>query len=158
MSSSAALALAAAPMIIESDLLGSLAVEPEELLTFAAGIFGFPDCRQFVLVPAEREGLFWLQSVEHRPLAFLLADPFHFFPDYAVDLGAAERAELGVQDASEVAILSIVTLPRTRAERPTTNLQGPLVFNMSNRLGRQLAIAEPEWGLRREIDLAAAQA
>ncbi|HEX7239812.1 MAG TPA: flagellar assembly protein FliW, partial [Longimicrobiaceae bacterium] len=122
MSPNAALALAHDRRMttVHSDLLGALDVPDEEVIAFPSGLFGFPECRSFVLVPAAREGMYWLQSVEHGTLAFLLVDPFLFFDGYAVDLGTAERAELEVRDASDVMVLTIVTLPGSREELPTT--------------------------------------
>lgn len=155
MSPNAALALAfdAPAMTVKSDLLGPLSVAPEEVIAFPSGLFGFPECRRFVLVPGAREGTYWLQSAEHGALAFLLVDPFLFFHDYAVDLGATDRAELEVEDASDVLVLTIVTLPRTRREPPTTNLQGPVAFNLRTRRGKQVAISERDLGLRVPVDL-----
>jgi len=140
-------------MTVHSDLLGPLTVAPEDVVRFPSGLFGFPECREFVLVPGSREGTYWLQSVEHGTLAFLLVDPFLFFDDYAVDLGAADRAELEVEEASDVMVLTIVTLPRTRREPPTTNLQGPLALNLRSRKGKQVAISERDLGLRVPVDL-----
>jgi flagellar assembly factor FliW len=159
MSPPAALAYAlAATMTIQSDLLGTLHVEPGELLDFADGIFGFPDCHRFALVATEREGMYWLQSADHSTLAFLLIDPFLHFEGFEVELGAAERAELGADEPADVAILSIVTLPPSRAERPTANLQGPLAVNLRTRRALQLALAESRWGVRCAVDLAKATA
>lgn len=154
MSAAAALAYdASTRMIVASDLLGPLEVDADEVIRFPAGLFGFPDCREFVLVPAERDGLFWIQSVEHGTLAFLLADPFLHFEGYAVDLPAADRAELAVEDAADVVLLAIVTLPRSRAESPTANLQGPIAINLRHRRAKQLALADSAHGLRSPIHL-----
>lgn len=155
MSPDSALALAphAPAMTVHSELLGPLAVAPEEVVAFPSGLFGFPECRGFVLVQGGRAGTYWLQSAEHGALAFLLVDPFLFFDDYAVDLGPADRAELEVEAASDVMVLTIVTLPRTRREPPTTNLQGPLALNLRTRRGKQVAVSEREWGLRVPVDL-----
>ena len=158
MSPNAALALVEEPAVarqvaVRSELLGHLAVAEESIFTFPEGMFGFPECRHFVLVPAGREGLYWLQSSEHATLVFLLADPFLFFRGYAVELGAGDRADLGVADAAEVAVLAIVTLPQRRTEMPTANLQGPVALNFRARLGRQLALGESEWGVRSQLDL-----
>ena len=163
MSPNAALALAdepaaAAGLAVTSNLLGALAVPAESVFTFPAGMYGFPECRRFALVPGGREGLFWLQSLEHATLIFLLADPFHFFPDYAVELSSGDRAELQVTAAADVALLCVVTLPRTRDEAPTANLQGPVALNVVSNLGRQLALAESGWGVRRELELGASAA
>jgi len=150
----AALALATdSRMIVSSDLLGPLDVGLDEIIRFDAGIFGFPECRDFVLVPAEQDGLYWLQSSEHSTLAFLLVDPFAYFDGYAVDLTLPDRADLGARDAAEVAILAIVTLPRTRSGTPTANLQGPIALNLSARRGKQIALSDSDFGVRRPLDL-----
>ena len=137
-----------AAIAISSQLLGSVTVPATAMFTFPTGLFGFPECRRFALVPAARDGLFWLQSAEHSALTFLLVDPFSHFPSYSVELGAQDRLELGVQDASDIAMLCIVTLPRTRDERPTANLQGPLAINVRNGLGRQVATEQEQYGVR----------
>lgn len=144
-------------MIVHSDILGPLTISEEEILRFPAGLYGLPDCRSFVLLPAEREGLYWLQSVEHGPLAFVLADPFLFFPGYSAELSAAELAELKADEASQVAILAIVTLPPSREEHPTANLQGPLALNLAAGIGKQLALQESELGVRHPLDLRRAE-
>ena len=138
---------------VASELLGELAVPAESIFTFPVGLFGFPECRRFALVPTGRAGMFWLQSLEHRALAFLLVDPFPHFAGYTVELGAGDRVELAVRDAADVAVLSIVTLPHRRDEPPTANLQGPIALDVRGRLGRQLALGENGWGVRRPLDL-----
>jgi len=138
---------------VESDLLGPLTVPARGILTFPSGMFGFPECRRFALVSAGRDGLFWLQSLEHATLAFLLADPFQFFPTYAVELSAGDRTELAVTEAADVAVLCVVTLPRRKDEAPTANLQGPVALSFRSGLARQLALGESTWGTRRALDL-----
>ena len=135
-------------MTIASDLLGPVEVEQNELFRFPQGLFGFPDCSSFVLLGAEREGLFWLQSAEFSTLTFLLVDPFPLFPGYAVDLTDADLADLRVEAADEVSILAIVTLPGSMEEMPTANLQGPLALNMRTRTAKQIVLEEDEFGTR----------
>ena len=142
---------APATVTVTSDLLGIVAPAPESTFTFPVGMFGFPECRRFALLSAGRPGMFWLQSLEHTALTFLLADPFQFFDGYAVELGAGDRAELQLHDdvnADDVAVLVIVTLPRTRDELPTANLQGPVAISFASHIGRQLAVADGAWGVR----------
>jgi len=144
------------PMIIESDLLGPIEVDAEDLIHFADGLLGFPECRDFVLLPASRGGLYWLQSVEQAPLAFLLADPFLFCPGYSVELGPAECSDLEASEASDIVILSIVTLPRRDQTVVTTNLQGPLAINLARGRGRQVVLSDSVFGVRSVIELDAA--
>jgi flagellar assembly factor FliW len=140
-------------MIVKSDLLGSLEVEEIDVFHFPLGLFGFPDTHDFVLLPVESSGLYWLQSTEHSALAFLLVDPFLHFNSYSVDIGAADLKELNAVESSTVAILAIVTLPSSRSEKPTANLQGPVAFNFQARRARQLAIQHSEFDVRCAFDL-----
>ncbi len=94
---------------IESQLLGQLTVAEDQRVTFPTGLYGFPEARDFVLLPTPRTGLFWLQSVQHSPLTFLLVDPFQVFGAFHVDLSDSEVAPLGSQTASDLLVLSIVT-------------------------------------------------
>lgn len=137
---------------VASDLLGTLSVESSAVLTFPKGLLGFPECRDFVLLPSEREHVYWLQSVEYSSLAFLLVDPFVFFDGYTVDLATTELIRRpGGPD--EVSLLAIVTLPRSPDERPTANLQGPIVIDVSTAQGQQLVIADSSHGIREPFDL-----
>lgn len=145
-------------MDVSSDLLGPISVPAQETFTFSEGLLGFPDARSFVLVPAERDGFFWLQSVEFSALTFLLADPFPLVEGFYVELTDAEVGVLEPEDGSEIAVLAILTLPRSDDDAPTVNLQGPLVLNMRRGLGRQLVVQESKWGVRWSLDLGAGSA
>lgn len=144
---------AASHVTVRSDLLGPIVVPATSLLAFDAGLFGFPECRSFVLVPTAREGLFWLQSADHAALAFLLVDPFTACDGYAVDLNAGDLHDLRASASSDVAVLAIVTLPGNRTDKPTANFQGPLAINLSASRGKQLAIGDNQYGVRYEIEL-----
>jgi flagellar assembly factor FliW len=156
---SSSLAFAHVPthtMTVSSDLLGQIEIDPSEILHFPAGLFGFPECRSFILLKSEQEDLYWLQSLEHSALTFLLLDPFNHFPGYSVELLAPDLRDLQARKAPEVLILAIVALPQTRSGLPTANLQGPLAINAAARLGKQLAISDSPFGLRCEFSLGAA--
>ena len=144
------------PVIVPSDVLGPLTVAPAELLHFPQGLYGFPDCRSWVLVPTKRDGLFWLQSTEHAPLAFLLVDPFTHFPGYAVDLSAADLARVGTSEPSEIIVLAVVTVG-SRGALPTANLQGPVVLNMRERHGFQIVLSVEGYGVREPFAIEAAE-
>ena len=157
MSSNAALALAEQPgagssIVVRSEVLGEVTLPAASVLSFPSGLFGFPECRRFALVPSGRDGMYWLQSLEHSALVFLLADPFIFFDGYSVELGASDRRDLCAQGADDVAVLAIVTLPRGGDAKPTANLQGPVALNMVMGVGRQLAVPDGGWGMRCEFE------
>ena len=142
------------PATVVSQVLGALQVAPEQVLLFPEGLLGFPACREFVLVPAGRDGLFWLQSLEHGALTFLLADPFRFVPGYAVELPPDESPTPASEDARDVMVLAILTLPQSRSELPTANLQGPVVLDLRHRRGRQVVLPDAAHSLRQPVDIA----
>jgi len=137
---------------VQSDLLGPLTVATDAVLTFPRGLLGFPECRQFVLLPSEREHVYWLQSVEYATLAFLLIDPFVFFSGYTVDLAASDLGKVATSP-DEVMILSIVTLPGAHSTAPTANLQGPVVLNTATRNGYQAVFSDGQYGIREAFSL-----
>jgi flagellar assembly factor FliW len=136
------------PLTIASDLLGSLTVSPAELVRFPGGLYGFPECRTFVLAPAAREGLFWLQSADYSTLSFLLADPFAFFPAYHIDLDDVDITRLGTNDPQHILVLSIVTMPSAAGEPCTANLHAPILINMRDRHAHQSIRGDEGHGIR----------
>ena len=138
---------------VASDLLGAIELPADALYTFAAGLYGFEAARRFALVPAGREGLFWLQSAEERGLVFLLADPFHWYPDYAADLPDAELAALGRTGDGPVGVLAIVTLSGQPGEAASVNLRAPVVLEPTHRQGRQLVLRDEGLGVREPLAL-----
>ncbi len=139
-------------VVFESKLLGSLAVPEHQIFDFHQGLFGFETAHRFALLPAERDAFYWLQSQEFEALTFLLIDPFICVEGYAVDLGPKEIGELMPEDASEIAVLAILTLPSVRGETATANLQGPIALNYKKLVGKQLALESP-YGIRFPVEL-----
>lgn len=149
----AAVALQIPPsLVVASELLGPVTVEADAVLRFPAGILGFPDCRSFALLAPEREHVYWLQSTEQPSLAFLLVDPFVHFDGYAVDLAATPLVRAAASP-DHVLVLSIVTLPLDPSERPTANLQGPVVIDIARREGHQVVLPDGTRGIREPFSL-----
>jgi flagellar assembly factor FliW len=145
--------LADSPLRVASDLLGEVEVPGDALFEFPDGLPGFERCRWFALVPAGREGLFWLQSCEASALVFLLADPFHWMGRYEVEVAPAELEAIGATGPDEVAILAIVTLPPAPGESASANLRAPVLLGTSARRGRQLVRSDDRYGVREPLAL-----
>jgi len=137
----------AAVPTIASTLLGPLEVDPEARLRFDAGLYGFPDARDFALVPAGRQGLWWLQSADEPALALLLADPFHFFPDYAPVIEATTLQALEADDLADVLLLVLVKPGATLADM-TANLMAPILVNHRTRRAAQVVLDDSSLPLR----------
>lgn len=139
---------------VGSDLLGAIELPADALYTFPTGLYGFDAARAFAMVPAGRDGLFWLQSAEDSGLVFLLADPFHWYPTYEVDLPEPELDALGHPGGhAPIGVLSIVTLPAQRGETATVNLRAPLVLDPENRRGRQVVLRDERLSVRAPLAL-----
>ena len=116
------------------------------------GLLGLPDHQRFTLVAGAREGFYWLQSVEESGLAFVLMDPFPRFHEYSVDVGAEEQRDLGPFERSELLVLTIVTLGDGETTPTTTNLRGPIVFNLRTRRAKQLVLSDSHVDHRAAFD------
>lgn len=125
----------------------------EGTFLFPDGLLGFEDARRFILAPAHREGLYWLQSLDHSSLAFLLCDPFLFVEEFVVDLGPRELTGDFGGSREQLAVLAIVTLPGETGAQATANLQGPVLFDFDTGTARQVALADSSWGVRHPVDL-----
>jgi len=119
-------------------------LEPRQDLTFELpqGVVGLPQHRRFRLFSGARDGFYWLQSVEEPELGFVLVDPFPIFHGYAVDVSPADLRDLGPYDRSELLVLTVVTLGSGDVPRTTTNLRGPIVFNLRTHQAKQLVLSQ----------------
>ena len=88
-------------MKVQSKYFGEIDCEKEDILTFPAGLFGFEEEREFLLLPLEGSAatLLCFQSLQTPALAFVAMDPFALNPDYAPVLQAPELKALGVTES-----------------------------------------------------------
>jgi flagellar assembly factor FliW len=136
-------------LFIASRLFGPLTVPRSDVIVMPEGMLGFAGERRFIMLPAAPDGIFWLQSIDEGGLVFLLVDPFIYFPGYVVDLPDLPDPAPG----EEVAVLTIVTLPRGEAEACTANLQGPLVIHFPSRVARQVVLSDSHYHTKHPLDL-----
>lgn len=122
---------------------GTLEFEEKFVITFEQGILGFPLSSRYILFPHEKGSPFsWLQSVDEAAVAFLVVNPLDFFSDYEVVIEDADVEMLQVENADDLELLTLVTIPEGHPEEMRTNLAGPVVINASNRRGKQLLMRE----------------
>ncbi len=155
-SASAPAPAAPAGTAVASELLGPLVVPEEARFAFPAGLYGFREHHEFALLPAGRPGLWWLQATGDPVLAFLVADPFPVFPDYAPDVPEAELAQLGGGEPpapEHVAAFVIVTLPGAGAVAASANLRAPVLLDTRTRRGRQVVLPAEARGVAEPFPL-----
>jgi flagellar assembly factor FliW len=141
-------------VVLQSEVLGAITVARQDVIDFPNGLYGFPDAHTFALLRTPREGIYWLQSADYSALAFLLVDPFMYFPGYYhIDLGDSELHRLGSRSPSDLLVLCIVTMPASPRGAYTANLQAPIVFNVKARHGFQSIRPEDGFGVREPFDV-----
>ena len=139
-------------MRVETERFGTLEIEEQEILRFPFGLPGFEHLKEFFLVPVAKNPAFvWLQAVADPAVAFLLTDPFLFFPDYAVDLGDAETGLLEAAGPDELCVYAVVTIPPEGVREMTANLLGPVVINRRSRRGLQVILDGSGYSTRHRL-------
>ncbi|WP_370223783.1 flagellar assembly protein FliW [Cytobacillus sp.] len=119
---------------------GEIEISQDQVIHFSSGIPGFQDEKEFVLLPFfEDMPYFILQSGQTTELAFVVVDPYPFFPEYQYKLTEAQIESLKIEKQEDVATFVILTLKELFTDS-TANLKGPLVINVKEKLGKQLIL------------------
>ncbi len=146
-------------MRVKTKAYGEIDADERQRVSFPAGLLGFEQFKDYILLDARQKPFFYLQSVGLPELAFILIDPFLFRPDYSIDVDDEILAEIGVKDPTEVLVFAIVTVPPD-GSAVTANLMGPLIINKTNRKGMQTVLPDSRWRVKHDImaELAASKA
>ena len=139
-------------MKLHTKNFGLLEIEEEKIIAFPEGIPGFEEEKEFVIINNEDEEnpFCWLQSVNNPDLAFVIINPFLIFSDYTIDLPEAVQEKLKIEDEKDVAVYSIVVVPKD-LKKMTVNLLGPIIINVRERLGKQVILDDPRYSTKHYI-------
>ena len=110
---------------IDSPRFGTLEIASEDVIEFPNGLIGLGG-RRYAIVAHDGDGTFsWLHSIDDPSLALPVANPWHFFADYSVDL-SDEASEPITADPADVAVWVTV---RAGAELADfyANLRAPIL-------------------------------
>ncbi len=133
------------------DLFQNLVYQQEDIIQFQAGIPGFEQHKQFVLVKIPEYLPFeWLVCTDGSKLRFAIINPMLFLPDYSPNITKEQLADLQFEKPEDILLYSIVTIRDNPAES-TANLIGPLFINRTKRLGKQVIIDDDRYGTKELI-------
>jgi flagellar assembly factor FliW len=136
-------------MKVQTKAYGLIEINDRQKVSFLEGLFGFESVKDYVLIDAERQPFYWLQSLEAEHIAFIMINPFLFRPDYELNIDDDLLNDIGITKAEDALIFSIVTIP---PDGPmTANLQGPIIINRETRIGRQGILSDPRWNTKHDI-------
>lgn len=122
------------------------------MLHVPAGLLGFPDVNEYVLLDMDPDMPFkCLQAANGHDLAFVVMNPFMLMPDYQSTVEEQDLRDLDVHDQKDLCFLAILTIPHDAPEQTTANLQGPILINTKNYWAKQLALVESPYHTRHPL-------
>lgn len=142
-------------MRIESPALGSVEISDEKVLQFPAGLPGFEDCHNFVMVHQssdkedDKPDFFLLQCADKPEVAFSVTAADTLGVNYHFSLNDEEVDMLELKNPEDAIIAIIVRAPDDQHTSPASiglqaNFMAPLILNSSARKGIQKIINQLE--------------
>lgn len=133
-------------MMLPNTRFGMVEFDDADILHFEGGLVGLPDLERFILFQAKPGSPFsWLQSLDDPAMAFLVAEPSRYVPDYERDVA---RRLPGISDA---VVLATATVPPGKPRETTLNLSGPIVLDPKTRQGRQMVLDDAAYTTRYRV-------
>ncbi|ADG83627.1 protein of unknown function DUF180 [Thermincola potens JR] len=135
-------------MIVETRRFGSLEIEEKDIIFIVGGMLGFEDKNKYILLDHDQETPFkWLQSIQDPELAFVVMEPFIFYPDYEFDLPEEDVRVLGLAKPEQARVFTVLVVPED-VKKITANLKAPIVINLSNKKGKQVILTDDRYPVK----------
>lgn len=139
-------------MELNGTKFGTIQFVEDDVMTLPAGLIGFGQLRQFVLVQHREDSPFrWLQSLDEPGLAFLVTNPWIYEDSYQPDLTDEDANSLNLGEDATYSIWSTVNLRGSEAGQMTLNLAAPIVINLENRVGKQVVLEGQAYNMRHRV-------
>ncbi len=132
-------------MKIDLERLGlkNIAVDPDSVFTFPAGIAGFEQCTRFKLFHEEGKAtVFWLQSLDQQDVMFPVVTPETLDIEYQIELSDEDCALIGLADPADAAVAVIVYRDEAQGGQIAANTRSPVILNLKTRKGMQKILSE----------------
>ena len=132
-------------MKIDLERLGlkNIAVDPDSVFTFPAGIAGFEQCTRFKLFHEEGKAtVFWLQSLDQQDVMFPVVTPETLDIEYQIELSDEDCALIGLADPADAAVAVIVYRDEAQGGQIAANTRSPVILNLKTRKGMQKVLSE----------------
>lgn len=139
-------------MEISTKRFGVVEIEDDLILDFPDGLLGFSDASRFALIhPSDDSSLLWLQSIDDPNLAFVVADPTDFVPDYTVSTRPEMASDLGLKPETLDQDWQPLVICNRSEGWLTGNMLGPLMIHVESRRGLQVVLTDQKWGTKHPL-------
>ena len=117
------------------------------ILTFPDGLPGLRTETAFQLWAKHEESVFQLlESQDTDGLAFVVVNPWLFYPTYAPNIDEQSCNRLDLTSPAEAVLLAIVKFDG-ETRQAWANLQAPIVINARTQKGMQVILEDGSWPL-----------
>lgn len=132
---------------------GKMPYTQDEVITFADGIFGFAENKSYLLIRFEEEnaGILCLQNLEDTDLAFIVANPFVFAPNYQPIPAEGDLKKLGSPAMKQLLFYNICNLDEDIA-KSTINLRCPLMIHGETHQALQIILEDTRYAFKQPFD------
>lgn len=125
-------------MRVTTTRFGKIYLDKNMIIDFPSGIPGRSRLKKYFLIDY-REIIKWLHAVDAPETAFLVTNPFNFFPSYSFEISDDIEKFLGIRKPGDVAVVVLLAL---NADLVTADLKEPIVINVSNKKASQLVLKD----------------
>ncbi|MFT5443924.1 MAG: flagellar assembly factor FliW [Myxococcota bacterium] len=133
---------------VETNRFGRIEFDAQAVLHFN-GLPGFANAKRFIVIDhSETESFSWLVSVDDPELAFVIANPWHFFAGYDPAVAPRHLKSLAITEPGQ---LETVVMATFVGRKGSLNLSAPLLINSESRRGAQVILDDPRYSTREEI-------
>ena len=137
-------------MKVETTRFGEIEIEEHSILNFVEPIFGYENYSKYTIIEHNGNDMFqWLQCIENPELAFPISIPGYFnIKDYIFEIDDTTAEKIEAQDANNLMIYNIVTIPVNNPKSATINLLGPIIINTQNNKALQYVVTNSSYSSR----------
>lgn len=139
-------------MNITTKLFGEIEVDESKLITFASGIIGFPELKDFLLIHDNDSNgnIKWLQSIQEPAFAMPVINPLDVMDSYNPQVEDEFIKPLGITDESDMLVLVTITVPK-KIEEMSVNLRAPIIISGETRKANQIIVDQDEYPVKYPI-------
>ena len=136
-------------MKVNTKLFGEIEIDEDKILTFDAGIVGFPDLTRFALMHDESDtedggnGLSFLVSLDEPSFAMPVINHLIVKDDYNPTVEDDYLIPLGELKEDDMLVLVTVTVPHD-ISKMTVNLMAPFIINAATCKAVQVILDEDD--------------
>ena len=138
-------------MIIKTARFGEVSYREEDVLFFPRGIPAFENNHKWILAGSDDSAIKWLQNIEDGDLALPVTSPDAVRPDYNARIPEDELKLVGSVNPADLALLIVVSIPRSAPWNMTANLRAPILVNLKTRKAVQVIALNEEYPIRHVI-------